>query len=71
MEYVYLLHHTVTRDEEEHDKIIGIYSSEGAAQKAIDRLKDLPGFRDPDGDFTIGPYELDRDYWAEGFGPAT
>jgi hypothetical protein len=69
LEYVYLLHHTVTRGEEENDKIIGIYSSEDVAKRAIERFKALPGFRDPDGEFTIGPYRLDQDYWADGFGP--
>ena len=69
MEYVFLLHHTIRRSEnDENDKIIGIYSSREAAELAISRLQDKPGFRDPRGEFTIGPYKLDRDHFETGFG---
>jgi hypothetical protein len=68
MDRVFLLHHTIKRGDEEDDKIIGIYSSMESAERAIARLREKPGFRDPRGEFVIGPYNLDQDYWAEGFG---
>ena len=65
---VFLLQHTVPRDDHENTKLIGVYSDQARADEAIRRLKTKPGFRDPIGDFTIGPYILDQDYWADGFG---
>lgn len=67
--YVFMLHHTITRGDVEDDKIIGVYATRSSAEAAIERLKDKPGFRDPRGVFGIGPYKLDMDYWADGFGP--
>lgn len=47
--------------------LIGVYSSEDAAKKAIERVKGQKGFSDfPEG-FQICPYELDKDHWTEGF----
>jgi hypothetical protein len=60
-------HLHVLEDGEECVKLIGIYSSQAAAQKAVDRLKLQPGFRDtPDG-FSIDPYSLDEDNWTDGY----
>jgi len=48
-------------------KFIGVYSTEEGARAAVERAKRLSGFSDhPDG-FTVDPYEVDRDYWTEGF----
>jgi putative ABC transport system substrate-binding protein len=48
-------------------KFIGVYSSEERARAAVDRAKQLSGFRDyPDG-FSVDPYEVDMDHWTEGF----
>lgn len=48
-------------------KFIGVYSTNERAQAAVDRAKQLSGFRDhPDG-FSVDPYEVDRDHWTEGF----
>jgi len=71
MDAVYVLHH-VRKDDEYGDdaKMIGVYSFEGsaiAAIAAISRLADQPGFRDYPEGFSISPYVLDRDHWAEGF----
>lgn len=68
MTKVFLLQHNIPRGDNDNSKIIGIYSTKDLAGKAIDRLKDKPGFRDPKGTFTVGPYQLDFDYWSEGFG---
>jgi hypothetical protein len=52
---------------EDEVKFVGVYSSEIRAQEAVHRLSNLSGFRDhPDG-FHIDPYEIDKDYWTEGF----
>ena len=40
-----------------------------AENLAIERLKQKPGFRDQPDWFTIEPYDLDADRWADGFIP--
>ena len=69
MNRVYPMWH-VRRDDEYGDdaKFIGVYSSEEEAGRAIDRLKDQPGFRDHPAGFQFEPYEIDNDHWTEGFG---
>lgn len=70
MDFVYLVQHTITRSEDDEDtKIIGIFSSKRAAQLAVESLRDKPGFRDPRGEFSIGPCKLDQIYFETGFGP--
>ena len=60
-------HLNVHEDGEESIKLIGVYSSQEAAQKAVDRLKLRPGFCDtPDG-FSIDRYLLDEDNWTDGY----
>jgi homoserine kinase type II len=68
MKMVYPLYHSRPIDDDEEDeKLVGIYSSRAQAEAAIERLRDKPGFRDfPDG-FHIYEDELDRDGWTEGF----
>ncbi len=54
-------------DREDIELHIDIYATEGDARKAVDTLRNLPGFRDfPDG-FNIYPVELGRTGWQEGF----
>jgi hypothetical protein len=66
--YVYIVHHVrKTSAEEEDVKLIGVYSTELHARRAVNRLKSASGFRSyPDG-FTVSPYVLDEDNWTEGF----
>ena len=66
--FAFVLEHVrQTLPDDEDAKLIGVYSSESAAQKAIKRLRRQPGFRDfPDG-FCIDRYRIDEDSWAEGF----
>lgn len=75
---VYLvLHLHVLPGDVEDIKVIGVYRSEAAAQAAVLRLRQQPGFRDapelrePTDDdqqgFHICPYALDTDQWTEGF----
>ncbi len=48
-------------------KFIGVYSTREKAQAALMRTHLLPGFAAaPDG-FSIGKYEVDKDYWNTGF----
>ena len=61
---VYLLWHTDSHGDE---KLIGVYETEEQATSAITRIKDKPGFSNTGGDFEIAKYELNRDYWSEGF----
>ncbi|GAA5787420.1 DUF7336 domain-containing protein [Chitiniphilus shinanonensis] len=67
---VYILQHTYGDEdcESENCKFLGVFDSMESAEKAIDFLKGLPGFRKwPDG-FTIGRYVLNDIHWREGFG---
>lgn len=68
MSAVHLLWHVRKDDEYKEDaKLIGAYSSNGAAAAAIERLKDMPGFVDYPQGFEVSRYELDKDHWEEGF----
>ena len=56
-------------DGEDDEKLIGVYSSQEDAERAIGclRERDLPGFRDfPDG-FEISDYPINQDHWTEGY----
>jgi hypothetical protein len=54
-------------DDQEDEKLLGVYRTEQDATAAIARAREKPGFRDcPDG-FAIDAYELNKDHWAEGF----
>lgn len=65
---VYLLSHVRVDDEDEDVKTCGIYSSEQEARSAIQRLVVEPGFKDYPEGFDISEYQVDKDYWTEGFG---
>ena len=78
MKSVFVLQHLHTLPGGEEDiKLVGVYSSEALALKAVARLASQPGFRedptvvDPAGDkidgFYISNYAIDVDYWTEGF----
>jgi hypothetical protein len=65
---VFVLQHVHKNSSESEDaKLIGVYSTEDQAKTAIGRVAGMPGFRDvPDG-FHIDCYELDEDYWVDGY----
>lgn len=81
MHTVYVLQHLhVLPDGEESVKLIGVYSWHASALEAVERKRQMPGFRDfpavidPAGDATAGPdgfyigkYQVDLDYWSEGY----
>ncbi|MEO7330934.1 MAG: hypothetical protein ABI193_20330 [Minicystis sp.] len=53
--------------QEESVKFIGVYETAEGAERAVERLRAQPGFKDaPDG-FAITEYELNRDHWTEGY----
>jgi hypothetical protein len=65
---VFVVQHLLTlTDGEESIKMIGVYSTQEKAQQAVDRLSRQPGFRDSPKGFSIDPYTVDKDSWAEGF----
>ena len=68
MNSVQLLWHVRPDDTYADDaKLIGVYRTVESAQDAIQRLHQLPGFRDyPDG-FQIEEYQVDVDHWTTGF----
>ena len=68
MTSVHLLMHVRSDDEDgESAKMIGVYSTQEAANAAIERLKMQPGFTEHPNGFHIDQYELDQDNWSEGF----
>jgi hypothetical protein len=67
MEVFVVQHVHELEDESEDVKLIGVYSSQDAATKAVERLRRQPGFCDtPDG-FHIDRYSVDADHWRSGF----
>jgi len=65
MNRVFLLWHTHELPEE--TKLIGVYESCDAAERAKERASKLPGFAEhPDG-FEISEYDVGKDQWTEGF----
>ena len=78
MDTVYVLEHShsPTPDNDEV-KLIGVYRTRAAAEAAVARLRDQPGFRDfprivePDTDidegFHINELVLDQDSWVGGY----
>ena len=69
---VFLLWHThdLTDDCGTHEevKLIGVFSSEEKAKKAMEQLKDKEGFRDfPISCFEIAKTKIDRPSWIDGF----
>jgi hypothetical protein len=58
----------ILKDDEymENAKLIGVYLTESDCKRAIDRLKEKPGFCDHDGWF-FDEYAINKDHWTEGF----
>jgi hypothetical protein len=48
-------------------KLLGVYSSDIAAQARIESARMLPGFSHEPDCFQVAPYTVDKDEWAEGF----
>jgi hypothetical protein len=70
MSVVYLLWHIRQlpgEDDEEEEKFIGVYSTQGKAEEAIVRSREQPGFRDSPHGFQIFDHVVDRTGWTEGF----
>ena len=68
MTNVHLLWHVRKDDEHADDaKMVGVYSSQDAAEAAIARLAGKPGFTDHPAGFQIDEYPLDKDHWVDGF----
>jgi hypothetical protein len=59
-----------TENDDTQEKLIGVYSTQDLAERAIARLRDKPGFRDYSEEcWFLSPHRLDDivDYWDEGF----
>jgi hypothetical protein len=69
MAAVYVVQHTRPKaDGGEDVKLLGAYSSRENAEKAVYRFRNLPGFIDTADGFNVDEYQVDQDYWQEGFG---
>ncbi len=63
---VFLVYH-INKLNDEDFKLIGVYSSNENAEKAIQKTMLLPGFVISPDSFLIDKYNLDEDHWQEGF----
>jgi hypothetical protein len=62
-----LWHMRYDEEGQDHDKLLGIYSTQEGAEQALALLRDKPGFRDyPDG-FELGEGPLDETCFTDGF----
>ena len=68
MKTLFIVHHVHSiSSESDNAKLLGVYSSKTNAKNAIARFRQKPGFKEhPDG-FLIDEYQIDKDYWSEGF----
>lgn len=65
---VFVLQHVHQWEDGEEDvKMIGVYSTHEEADKAIERMKLLPGFDQAADNFSVGRYQLNVDHWTEGY----
>jgi hypothetical protein len=53
--------------DEEDVKLIGVYSTESAANAAVRRAGALPGFSDDPEGFEVVRYQIDKDEWTHGY----
>jgi hypothetical protein len=66
MEYVFYLQHTIDYGDRLNRKGIGTFRSQSDAMRAMSRVVDQPGFRDPRGWFNIHRCIVGRDYYPQG-----
>jgi hypothetical protein len=59
--------HAVADVEFETIKLIGIYSSRKKAVDAVTKYQQRPGFSEHPFGFSIDEYQIDQDYWEEGY----
>jgi hypothetical protein len=68
MKSVFLLWHSrKLPDEKEDAKLVGVYESREAAERAKEKASMLPGFSEHQDGFEISAYEVGKSYWKEGF----
>ena len=67
MDSVFLLWYMREIDGSEDELLIGVYTTEDEAKRAIDRLKNSKGFAGDPAGFQIHKYPLNRDSWTEDF----
>lgn len=72
MTMIYVVSHLDmdTQNDDTHTKLIGVYSTQDLAERAVARLRDKPGFRDYSEEcWFLAPHRLDDivDYLDEGF----
>lgn len=68
MTRVYIAEHVYEVNDEDHAKVIGVFSTHKKAQDAVDNLLLKPGFADHPAGFTIDEYELDVEgNFSDGF----
>lgn len=64
---LFVVQHSYEVDGIEESKFIGVFSSEATAQRAIEILRNQPGFKEHPNDFFVDPCVVDEVDWKEGF----
>lgn len=65
---VWVVHHIHIRGEDDEDeKLIGVYSTEDLARAAVVRLSTQPGFDKQPENFRVSEFPLNWTGWEEGF----
>ncbi|HUG12878.1 MAG TPA: hypothetical protein VMM36_17810 [Opitutaceae bacterium] len=68
MQTVFILWHAYeTSENQEESKLIGVYESRDAAERAKQRARKLPGFVGNPDAFVVDEYEIGKDHWTDGF----
>ena len=66
--HVFVVQHVHTYpDKTENVKLIGVYSDQLRARRAVRELRRAPGFVASPKGFHIDRYEIDKTCWTEGF----
>jgi hypothetical protein len=64
----YLVHHLkIDEDDDDNDKLIGLFRTMESARLAVARALKQPGFKENPKGFTIEFFEFDKVHWTEGF----
>ena len=68
MKSVFVVQHVHELDGDNEDvKFIGVYSTHKNANKAVERFKLKPGFKESPNGFCVDEYPINKDHWAEGY----
>lgn len=65
--YYALWHRRTDEEGRDHDRLLGIYSTQKKAEEGLALVRDMPGFREYPEGFEINDGTIDKTYMTEGF----